>query len=318
MWQVGIVGTGYAAKRRVQAFQQDARSRVVAVSGKMPERTSEFAQSHQLQCFDSWQELITSSEVDLVVICTVNRDHGAIARFALESGKHVIVEYPLCLDPIEGEAIINLAQSKGLLLHVEHFELLGGVHQAIKQALPRLGQIFYARYSTIKAETPAPRRWNYNHEMFGFPLSGALSRLHRLTDLFGEVADVTCQAQFWNIPETNYYRACFCNAQLRFSNEVRAEVTYGKGETFFQSDRTFTIYGEQGQLIIEGESGKLIQQHQAYPLEIAKRQGLFAKDTTLVLDYLETGKPLYISPQASLATLKVAEAARQSAQTNQH
>ena len=49
--------------------------------------------------------------------------------------------------------------------------------------------------------------------------------------------------------------------------------------------------------------------------EIGSRRGLFAKDTAMVLDHLTNGTPLYVTPEASLYTLKVADAAKQSAET---
>ena len=48
---------------------------------------------------------------------------------------------------------------------------------------------------------------------------GALSRLHRFTDLFGQVDAVSCQSQFW-YTEVDLYKACLCTAQLRFNNDV--------------------------------------------------------------------------------------------------
>lgn len=47
--------------------------------------------------------------------------------------------------------------------------------------------------------------------------------------------------------------------------------------------------------------------------EIGSRRGLFAKDTAMVLDHLTIGTPLYVTSEASLYTLKVADAAQQSA-----
>jgi biliverdin reductase len=185
--QVGLVGTGYAAKLRAETLQSEARSHLVAVAGHAPEKTQEFAQNYQALALDSWQELVERPDMDLVVICTINRDHGAIARAALEAGKHVVVEYPLALEPTAAEALIALAQKRDKLLHVEHIELLGGVHQALRQSLPQIGTACYARYSTLNPQHPAPRKWTYNQALFGFPFSAALSRLHRLTDLFGTV-----------------------------------------------------------------------------------------------------------------------------------
>jgi biliverdin reductase len=313
---VGLVGTGYAAKLRAETLQSEVRSHLVAVAGHAPEKTQEFAQNYQALALDSWQELVERPDLDLVIICTINRDHGAIARAALEAGKHVVVEYPLALEPTAAEALIALAQKREKLLHVEHIELLGGVHQALRQSLPQIGIACYARYSTLNPQHPAPRKWTYNQALFGFPFSAALSRLHRLTDLFGTVASVSCQARFWQ-DDPEFYSACLCTAQLGFSSGLIAEAVYGKGTTFWQAERKFEVHGEQGTLIFDGEQGKLVRGETTTPIEVGSRRGLFAKDTQMVLDYLLEGTPLYVTPEESLYTLKVADAARQSAATGQ-
>jgi len=314
--RVGLVGTGYAAKLRAETLQADARAAVVAVVGHTPEKTNAFAEAHQAEAVASWQRLLERSDLDLVIVSTINRDHGAIVRGALETGKHVVVEYPLCLDPREGEGLIALAQVQGKLLHVEHIELLGGLHQALRSELPAIGKGFYARYSTINPQRPAPRRWTYQPDLFGFPLSGALSRLHRLTDLFGSVAKISCQTRFWG-GDSEFYKACLCTAQLSFNSGLLAEVIYGKGETLWQNERKFEVYGEQGGLIFDGDQGVLVQAEGTTPIEVGSRRGLFAKDTATVLDHLFAGTPLYVTPVASLYTLKVADAARYSAETGQ-
>jgi biliverdin reductase len=153
--------------------------------------------------------------------------------------------------------------------------------------------------------------------MFGFPLSAALSRIHRLTDLFGNVATVACQSRYWDAPDSHYFTACLCNAQLRFVNGTIAEVTYAKGNVFWQSYRNLEIHGDKGTLFFEGEKGTLIRGEETISLEVASRRGLFAQDTKMVLDCLTTGKSLYLQPSASLEALKVADAARESAETNQ-
>ncbi|PZV18553.1 MAG: glycosyl transferase family 2 [Leptolyngbya sp.] len=314
--RVGLIGTGHAAKLRADALQGEPRADLVVVAGQDLERAQAFSQPYGAIACDSWQDLIARSDVDLVMIATINRDHGAIAQAALNAGKHVVVEYPLALDVAEAEAAIALAKAKQKLLHVEHIELLGGVHQALKASLPLIGDPFFARYVTLKPERPAPERWSYNLQEFGFPLVGALSRLHRLIDLFGEVASVTCQAQFSHSSLSSlYYSTCLCTAHLRFKSGLLAEVTYGKGEALWQAKRTFEVQGETGALIFEGEQGTLIRDEGTEAIAIGSRRGLFAKDTALVLDYLTIGTPLYVTPEASLYTLKVANAAKQSAAT---
>ena len=311
--RVGLVGTGYAAKLRAQTLQTDARSHLAAVVGHTPEKTEAFAQTYQAEAVADWQQLV-DSDLDLVIVSTINRDHGAIARRALETSKHVVVEYPLSLNVVEAEELIALAQAQDKLLHVEHIELLGGLHQALKQSSSAIGNVFYARYSTINPQRPAPRRWTYQPDLFGFPLSGALSRVHRLTDLFGSVATVSCLAQFSGT-DSEFYKACLCTAQLGFTNGLVADVTYGKGENLWQTERKFEIHGEKGALIFDGDSGILVQAEATTPVEVGTRRGLFAKDTGMVLDHLFEGTPLYVTSSASLYALKVADAARRSAET---
>ncbi|MEG3849664.1 Gfo/Idh/MocA family oxidoreductase [Microcoleus sp. herbarium19] len=315
--RVGIVGTGFAAKLRAQMLVADGRSNLVAVAGHTPDKTAAFCETFGAEAAVSWRKLVERDDLDLVIVCTVNRDHGAIVLAALENDKHVAVEYPLSLEVSEGERAIELAKQKQKLLHIEHIELLGGLHQAIKASLPLIGKVFYARYVTITSVQSVPERWTYQHSLFGFPLIGAISRLHRFTDLFGEVTSVNCQTQFWD-RGSDFYKACLCNAQLRFANGVLAEAVYGKGETFSQSENVFTIYGEEGTLNFTPESGQLIQGENRQTIEVGTRRGLFAKDTDMVLEYLLNNTPLYVNNASSLYALKVADAARRSSESRQN
>ncbi len=322
--KIGLVGTGYAAKVRAEALQADSRACLVAVAGHRTEKTEAFSQTFGVEAIESWAGLVERPDLDVVIISNVNREHGKVAHAALQAGKHVIVDYPLALDVSEAEALIALSKAQGKLLHVEHIELLSSIHQALKQALPAIGSVFHVRYASVNPQRPAPKKWTYQPALFGFPLVGAISRLHRLVDLFGQVATVSCQTRYWsseggfsNQSEFDTYTTCLCIAQLRFVSGLLAEVVYGKGEMLWQEERTLEIQGEKGAIIFEGEQGRLVQADQTIPLESGSRRGLFAKDTAIVLDHLLSGTPLYVSSEASLYTLRVADAARRSAETSQ-
>ena len=269
----------------------------------------------------TWTDLIARSDIDLVIISTINRDHGEIVRSALQADKHVVVEYPLALDLNIAEETLTLAESRQRLLHVEHIELLGGLHQAMRRHLPRIGAASYVRYCTLNPQHPAPRKWSYQTDLFGFPLMGALSRIHRLTNLFGEVATVACQNRYDSDqvapPSYGFYNAFLCIAQFRFKSGLVAEVTYGKGNQLWRSIRQMEVHGQQGGMVFDGDQGVLILPEGSQPIEVAPRKGLFVKDTAMVLDHLLEGAPLYVSPAESLYALKVADAARRSAETGQ-
>ena len=139
---------------------------------------------------------------------------------------------------------------------------------------------------------------------------------HRLTDLFGKVTTVSCTNRYWNSSDPDYFTACLCNARLEFAQGLVAEVVYGKGEVFWHGDRTFEIHGDRGTLIFAGK-GTLIRDNKRQEIAVPSRRGLLARDTTLVLDYLANNNSLYVSPQASLYALQVADAARIASATKQ-
>ncbi|TYQ29399.1 Gfo/Idh/MocA family oxidoreductase [Pseudanabaena sp. UWO311] len=315
--RVGIVGSGFVAKLRTEIFSQDPRIIVTAIAGNLEKAqaiANEFAIANVHQY---WSELVMRPDIDLVVVCNVNRDHAAVVGQALRSGKHVIVEYPLSFSLSEAEELVKLAQQQNLMLHVEHIELLGGVHQLVMEYLAKIGTPFYARYSTKSPQRPVPDKWTYKPDLFGFPLTAAVSRLNRIIVLFGKVKSVSCQLRYSGDNLPRHFTSCVCNAQLQFENGVIADIGYSKGENFWQPERIMELQGSDGALIFSGDKGKLITVDGTLELDAGTTRGLFKKDTENVLLHLFTGTPLYTSHESILHSLAVANAAEKSAIANQ-
>ncbi|MEO1397112.1 MAG: Gfo/Idh/MocA family oxidoreductase [Cyanobacteria bacterium J06634_5] len=316
--RVGIVGTGYAAKVRARAFSEDRRSCVKAVAGRDFARTRAFAETQGVQARADWQQLIADPEIDLVVIATVSSLHGDVAEAALHAGKPVVVEYPLSLDLAQAKRLVALSVEKGLLLHVEHIELLGGLHLAMRSHLTSIGDVHYLNYRTLNPQMPAPMKWTYQPELFGFPFCGALSRVHRLTHLFGKVSQVDCCMQMVPHPdEPGYVKSLLSSGRLVFSCGLIAELTYGKGERLWIRRREVEMQGSLGALTFVGNEGTLTTAEGSRAIVVAPRKGLFVQDTKRVLDYLTAGNPLYVSAAESLYALTVGDALKRASQRGQ-
>jgi biliverdin reductase len=320
--RIGLVGAGFVSRLRAEAIAADGRAQLVAVASQHRETAAALGEPYGAEATDDWRQLIQRSDVDLVLVAHINQDHGQVAEAALAAAKHVVVEYPLSLDVAQAEALIAQARQIKRLLHVEHIELLGGLHQAAVAHLGAVGVPHYVRYSTLSPKHPAPEQWTYHPRLFGFPLVGAQSRIHRLTQLFGPVRQVACQLQYdgaiaGSDGDSDRYRSCLCVAQLVFANDLVAEVTYGKGEGFWAATRRLEIHGSQGTLVFDQDQGELFTAAGSQEIPVGSRRGLFAQDTRQVLDYLTTGKPPYCDPADSLYSLRVAAAARQAALTGQ-
>lgn len=322
MVRVGIVGTGFVASRRADVFQADPRTQVVATAGRTWEKVAQLAATCGAKPYAAWQDLVTA-DLDLVVVAHASQFHGEVVEAALQAGKHVVVEYPLAVDLTQARRLVHLARQQNRLLHVEHIELISPIHLAIRQAFPSLGRPFHAHNRTCVPQRPAPRKWTYHRHQFGFPFVGALARLNRLIDLLGLVRSVYGEWQVAGEDPEGYYTSCHCRALLTFADGPTATLVYAKGEQIWQSERRFKILGEQGAIVIDGERGELIQPDssgkgtQSTPLDLGDMKGLFARETTWVIDHLIDGRPLYTSPEASLYALQVAKAIETSSLTGQ-
>ncbi len=313
--RAGLVGTGYAARVRAEALLADRRSQLLMVTGRDFNRVCKFADSYGLQPLDGWAQLVCSPAIDLVVVATVSALHGDVVEAALTAGKHVVVEYPLSLDLAQAKRLLVLAEEQDVLLHVEHIELLGGLHTAMRSHLPKIGTPYYVNYRTLNPQHPAPQKWTYREDLFGFPFCGALSRVHRMTTLFGPVQSVECCTRtVRDAVDPSFFKSILSSGRLRFECGVLAELTYGKGEQLWVARRDVEVQGSLGALTFVRNDGLLTTAAGTQSVTVAPRKGLFVKDTEGVLAYLTEGLPLYVSAAESVYSLWVGEALRQASE----
>ena len=331
----GLIGTGFAAARRAEAIVRDPRAKLIAIAGRDGDRTAAFCQalispsspapSAVPVAVDHWRSLLVRDDIDAIAVCTIPGDHAEQTHAILSHDKHAIVEYPLALEPTIARDLLALARSRDRLLHVEHIELLGGLHRAAIEYLPSIGTPYSARYVTLQPKHPAPRRWSYHQAEFGFPFVSALSRVMRMVDAFGAVERVSASVRYW--PEilddprseadydSGYYTSCLARGVLEFQNGVTADLIYGKGDRVWETQNQFEVLGETGALRLEHDRGWLIRDHERCELPIGARRGMFARDTEMVTAALLDGTPLYVQPEQSIYALEVADALRRSAQS---
>jgi scyllo-inositol 2-dehydrogenase (NADP+) len=70
--------------------------------------------------FNSYEELLADTSIDLVIVNSPNDTHFVYAKSALLAGKHVVVEKAFTVTAKEAEELDVLADSKGLKLAVYH------------------------------------------------------------------------------------------------------------------------------------------------------------------------------------------------------
>ncbi len=83
----------------------------------------------------SVDELLAHPDVDVVVNLTVPQAHAAVAKAALEAGKHVYNEKPLATSLEDGRELVALADAKGLRLVCAPSTFLGAAVQTCRKVL---------------------------------------------------------------------------------------------------------------------------------------------------------------------------------------
>jgi predicted dehydrogenase len=135
----GIVGSGRMARTRAANIAASPRARLVAVAARNPATGRALATEHRCIAIGSVEQLLERDDLDAVVVCTHNDAHAETAMAALSAGRHVLVEYPLALDPDQAEASLATARRRDLVLQVAYDQIWLGAHEALRTAVARAG-----------------------------------------------------------------------------------------------------------------------------------------------------------------------------------
>jgi len=266
--RLAVVGAGRAGRARVRALEESAEARLAALVSRGDPASPSFA------------SVLADPSVAGVILCTPNLLHAAQARAALEARKHVLVEYPLAPGPDEARELFARARGARLVLHEEHIELLSPSQQWLRARARELGA---PRRGSVRF-SGSSEGWIGDASLAGSPALGALARLHRLIDLFGE-------------------------AEIRAARLERGAGTRLEVELGFAGGGTVELREERApgaargtRFAIECERGEL----DTPPPEPAG--GLFARDLACFCARVLRGAPSYVSEERCLHALALVAA----------
>ncbi|MBU0606865.1 MAG: Gfo/Idh/MocA family oxidoreductase [Armatimonadetes bacterium] len=145
--RVGVIGaSGGMGKRRVQQFFVNARSTVAAACARDIRKLAEAVPEKDIRLVAHPEDIYGDPGVDAVVISVPNTLHYAHVKQALLAGKHVLCEYPLTNSLAQYDELVNLARSRGLILHHALTPRAESLHRTMKEALQGLGEPRAAYY----------------------------------------------------------------------------------------------------------------------------------------------------------------------------
>jgi predicted dehydrogenase len=120
MLKVGVAGVGHLGKIHTKLWKEVDGVQLVGVFDENPEAANAAAIEHQTNNFADLRSLI--AEVDALSIVTTTQAHYAVAKEAISSGKHVLIEKPITVTVEQAEELIELAKKMNVKIQVGHVE----------------------------------------------------------------------------------------------------------------------------------------------------------------------------------------------------
>lgn len=114
-YNVGVIGTSWAARSPLPSFQTFPRTNLVAVCSARMERAQAAAEQFGAErAYDDYTAMVAADDIDIVYIGGPVYLHGPMVQAALDAGKHILCEKPLSLDAIEARRLLETAQARDL------------------------------------------------------------------------------------------------------------------------------------------------------------------------------------------------------------
>jgi predicted dehydrogenase len=292
----GILGTGSIAHAQTSDLLAHGFS-VTAVGSRAQDSADAFAAEFGIaSAYPSYESLVAADDVDVVYVSTPHPMHAANALLALNAGKHVLVEKSFTVNAREAREVVDLAESKGLVV-LEAMWTRFLPHMIRIRDIVRSGEIgevhtLIADHNQVASEDPKGRM--YNPELGGgalldlgiYPVSFAW-------DLFGEPSKVLASAtrtktdvdrQTAIILEYPNDQRAVLHAALDNVGQNTAVVMGSTGrivvDAVWYSPTTFTVYNRRGE-VTERFVSEVIgrgMQYQAWELERRVAEGQSAED----------------------------------------
>jgi predicted dehydrogenase len=213
--------------------------------------------AHELSIESShgeWRSIVDDRNIDAVMIAVPPSEQPAIAKAALETGKHVFCEKPLAPSGSEAARLLEAAIAKHVVHAIDFIfpELPLWIRARELIRGNKLGEIRHAvldwRVETHASKTKA-RSWKNDLSQGGGVLNNFVSHVvHNIEWLFGKTGVVSAAVR----GPRNGAETC---VQATLDMEAGFPVFLSVGsDAFLGHGHRWTVYGEKGTLVLENRT----------------------------------------------------------------
>lgn len=236
---LALVGAGYWGKNLARNFH--ALGRLHTICDNSQEILGTYQDGYDGVCLTrSFEGVLSDNSVEQVAIAAPAEHHFRLAKAALEAGKDVYVEKPLCLDPRDAEELIQLAESKSSILMVGHLLQYHAYVEKLAELVHagELGKLFHItsnRLNLGKVRQEENSLWSFAPHDISVILKLASSAPQT----------VTCHGESYltdGIADTTL-------TQLEFDGKLRATISVSWLNPF--KEQKLTVVGSKGMAVFD-------------------------------------------------------------------
>ena len=146
MIRIGIIGYGYWGPNLVRNFAELSRAEVAAVSDLDAKKLETVKRRFPaVKTSTDFQDLLRDPAIDAIAIATPVSSHFELGMAALKAGKHVWLEKPMTETSLQARKLVDEADKRGLLLHVDHTFTYTGAVKKMGEIIKSgdLGRVYY-------------------------------------------------------------------------------------------------------------------------------------------------------------------------------
>lgn len=151
--KVGVIGAGTISEYHLKSYAAVPDAEITAICDWNEERARSKAEAfHIPKVYTNYREMLADPDLQAVSICTWNNSHAEISIAALEAGKHVLVEKPLCRTVNEADAVQEAVRRTGKVLQVGFVRRFAANTRVAKTFIDAgdLGEIYYAKAAALR------------------------------------------------------------------------------------------------------------------------------------------------------------------------
>jgi len=115
---VAVIGTGQWGKNHARVYKELSSTELVAVCDVNLDRAKAMADQYGVKAYSDSTEMLKNKDIQAVNVCTWSTILYQEASYALNAGKHVLVEKPMSTTPDQARQLVKTAQENGLHLTV--------------------------------------------------------------------------------------------------------------------------------------------------------------------------------------------------------